>query len=36
MDDQQTKQLDARKIGTSRVLLSVVVYFPGVILRQWQ
>ncbi|HEV8646009.1 MAG TPA: cytochrome oxidase small assembly protein [Burkholderiales bacterium] len=37
MDDQQIKQLDARKIRTALVLLSVVaVFFLGVILRHWR
>jgi len=37
MSDQQTKQLDARKIRTALVLLSMVVlFFLGVIVRHWQ
>jgi len=37
MSDQQTKQLNARKIRTALVLLSmVVVFFLVVIVRRWQ
>jgi hypothetical protein len=37
MDDQHAKQLQARKLRTALVLLSVVlVFFAGVILRHWK
>jgi len=36
MSDQQTKQLDAKKIRTALILLSMaVVFFLGVIVRRW-
>jgi len=36
MSDQLTKQLDAKKIRTALILLSMaVVFFLGVIVRRW-
>ena len=33
MDDKNTKQIDAKGIGTSLVVLSELVFFLGVVLR---